>query len=172
LFRKITAKSELRKQKQIWRVFGVNYEAEKKKQEEIWQSLPHTPPPPPNSWRLMEKTILKVLIPPEFQREYEEFKRCVYNHLKHRPDFQKFDVKLVERLARIWALWLLFEKRLSLGPAEESARLADGFFKIDSMLSKALDDLNVTPKMRRKVAEDMEGDSEMSEKLKKLIGAK
>ena len=165
--------SELRKQKAIWKVFGVDYEAEKQKQQEIWDTFKIKAPRSAFKHRLMLKQYLKVLIPPSKRREYEEFRRAVYWHLRHRPDFaRRVDVKLIDRLARIWALWLLIEEKLSLGPDDQISKLTDAFYKIDAMLSKALEELEITPKMRKKIAEDLKEDDKITEQLKRLIGAK
>ncbi len=173
-------RNELQKQKAIWRVFGVDYEKEKEKQKLIWENMKAKQPSrvesPPGyifKRKLMLKRFQKVLVPAEFEREYRDFKNAVYRHLRHRPDFAKrIDRRLIERLARIWTLWLLYEKRLSIGPPEELARLTDGFYKIDAMLSRALEELHLTPSLRRKITADLQEDDEITKKLKELLKVK
>jgi hypothetical protein len=165
LFRKITAKSELRKQKQIWRVFGVNYEAEKKKQEEIWRSLPQTEKKVANHHR--------VMIPVNKKNEYFALKQAIYEHLRHRPDFQKgVDATLIEQAARLYADWLYVEEIMSLCQKDDIRKYSMALQQIHDMLLNTFNVLNIAPNMRKKIANDLQNNDEISEKLKKLIGAK
>jgi len=169
--------SELKKQRVIWKVFGVDYEAEKAKQQEIWDTFKakglEKNSPFIKQCRLMEKKLLRALIPPSKRHEYEQLKRAIYSHLRHRPDFKKrIDRALIEQAARLFADWLYIEEIMSLGPKEEVRKYADALVKIHSMLISVLEELHVTPKMRRKIVEDIQSDDQIMEKLKQLIGVK
>jgi hypothetical protein len=165
LFRKITAKTELKKQREVWKVFGVNYEAEKRKQEEIWRSLPKSSP-------VMKDhgVVHKILVNISKKRDYEQLKTAIYNHLCHRKDFERtIDVTLIEQAARLFADWLYIEEIMTKEPKEDVRKYADALVKVHSMLLNVLDELHVTPKMRRALVEDLKGDSDVDQKLKQII---
>jgi len=107
------------------------------------------------------------------QREYEELKRAIFKHLGQRPNFVRgIDASLIEQAARLFADWLYIEELLSSEDGKTAIwKYADALAKINSMLIAILDQLEVTPKMRSKIAQEIAQDDEITAKLKNLIGA-
>lgn len=107
-------------------------------------------------------------------REYEGLKRAIFNHLGKRPTFvHHIDSPLIEQAARLFADWLYIEELLSSEEGKsEIWRYADALAKIHSMLISTFNELEITPKTRSKIFQDLRQDDEITLKLKNLMGSK
>ncbi|HUK85462.1 MAG TPA: hypothetical protein VLU95_06340 [Candidatus Acidoferrum sp.] len=105
-------------------------------------------------------------------REYEEIKRAIFKHLGARRTFVRdIDVTLIEQAARLYADWLYVEELLSSDEGKTMIwKYADALAKIHSMLVSIFDELEITPKMRGKIFQEIVHDDEITLKLKKLVG--
>ena len=105
-------------------------------------------------------------------REYDELKRAIFKHLGARKTFVRdIDVTLIEQAARLYADWLYVEELLSSDEGKTLIwKYADALAKIHSMLVSILEELEITPKMRGKIFEEIVHDDDITLKLKKLVG--
>ena len=105
-------------------------------------------------------------------REYEELKRAIFNHLGARRTFVRgIDVALIEQAARLYADWLYVEELLSSDDGKSMIwKYADALAKIHSMLISILDELEITPKIRGKIFQEIIRDDEITAKVKALVG--
>jgi hypothetical protein len=104
--------------------------------------------------------------------EYEELKRAIFRHLGSRPTFlRNIDAALIEQAARLFADWLYIEELLSSDENKANVcRYADALAKIHCMLISTFDELQLTPKMRGKIFQEIIHDDDITLKLKKLVG--
>ena len=109
-----------------------------------------------------------------YRDPYESLKGSIYQHLSRRNEFQRgIDATLIEQAARLYADWLYVEELLSSEEGKTAVwKYADALTKIHGMLIAALDELQITPKMRSKITQEIIKDDEITTKLKTLIGAK
>jgi hypothetical protein len=107
-------------------------------------------------------------------QEYKALRRAIFQHLSARPTFvHHIDSPLIEQAARLFADWLYIEELLSSEEGKsEIWRFADALAKIHSMLISTLNELEITPKMRSKIFQDLRQDDEITLKLKNLMGSK
>lgn len=109
-----------------------------------------------------------------YKRQYESLKGAIYQHLSKRNEFQRtIDSTLIELAARLFADWLYIEELLSSEEGKAAVwKYADALVKIHSMLIATFDELEVTPKMRSKIVQEIVQDDEITAKLKNLMGVK
>jgi len=108
----------------------------------------------------------------KYRKQYESLKGAIFQHLSRRHEFQRvIDSALIELTARLFADWLYVEELLS-GEEGKAAlwKYADALVKIHSMLMATFDELQVTPKMRGKIAQEIVEDDQVTAKLKSLMG--
>jgi hypothetical protein len=108
----------------------------------------------------------------KYRKQYESLKGAIYKHLSSRREFQKaLDSTLIELAARLYADWLYVEEILSTEQGKAAVwRYACALTNIHSMLIATLDQLQVTPKMRGKIAQEIMEDDQITAKLKSLMG--
>lgn len=104
-------------------------------------------------------------------QEYKSLRRAIFNHLGKRPTFDRpIDSRLIEQAARLFANWLYVEELLSSEEGKsEIWRYADALAKLHGMLISIFNELEITPKMRSKIFQEIAHDDEITLKLKKLI---
>jgi hypothetical protein len=110
----------------------------------------------------------------KYKRQYESLKGAIYQHISKRNEFQKaIDSTLIELAARLYADWLYVEEILSTEQGKSAVwRYACALTNIHNMLIATLDELQVTPKMRGKIAQEIVEDDQITAKLKQLTGVK
>jgi hypothetical protein len=125
-------------------------------------------------FRTYHSSFIERRIASRKQREYEELKRAIFKHLGARPTFvRSIDFSLIEQVARLFADWLYIEELLSSEEGKTAIwKYADALAKIHSMLISTFDELEVTPKMRGKIVQEIVQDDEITAKLKSLMGVK
>jgi len=108
----------------------------------------------------------------KYRKQYESLKGAIFQHLSRRHEFQRaVDSALIELTARLFADWLYVEELLSREEGKAALwKYADALVKIHSMLMATFDELQVTPKMREKIAQEIVQDDQVTVKLKKLMG--
>ena len=108
----------------------------------------------------------------KYKRQYESLKGAIYQHISKRNEFEKaLDSTLIELAARLYADWLYVEEILSTEQGKAAVwRYACALTNIHSMLIATLDQLQVTPKMRGKIAQEIMEDDQITAKLKSLMG--
>ena len=105
--------------------------------------------------------------------EYDDLKRAIFHHLGARKTFVRgIDTSLIEQAARLYADWLYVEELLSSDDGKTLIwKYADALAKIHSMLVSIFDELEISPKMRGKIFQEIIRDDEITAKVKALIGA-
>ena len=114
---------------------------------------------------------LEPLVPPRLILAYEDLKENILKRLRIRHDFLKeVDEALVDQLARLYTHWLYLEALLS-GEAcvKDRFMLTQAFKTIDLMINEKLEQLAMTPALRRRMAEDLKEDDEVAKRLRKLV---
>jgi len=108
----------------------------------------------------------------KYKRQYESLKGAIYQHISKRNEFEKaLDSTLIELAARLYADWLYVEEILSTEQGKAALwRYACALTNIHNMLIATLDELQVTPKMRGKIAQEIMEDDQITAKLKSLMG--
>jgi hypothetical protein len=110
----------------------------------------------------------------KYRKQYESLRGAIYQHISCRKEFQKaVDSTLIELAARLYADWLYVEEILSTEQGKTAVwRYACALTSIHNMLIATLDELQVTPKMRGKIAQEIVQDNEITAKLKSLMGVR
>jgi hypothetical protein len=122
----------------------------------------------PRIYRGQERRIAK-----KYDRQYESLKGAIYQHLSKRHEFQRaIDAVLIEQASRLFADGLYVEELLSGEEGKASVwKYTDALAKIHSMLIATLDELQISPKTRSKITQEILHDDEITAKLKILMGA-
>lgn len=108
------------------------------------------------------------------KHEYESLKYAIFERLRHRPGFDRsVDLPLIDATARLFADWLYIEGILS-SPEGKNAiwKYADSLAKIHCMLITMLEELQITPKTRQSLAQELVESDDITKRLQKLVGSK
>lgn len=180
--------TETAKQREIWKVFNQKREIKRKavvkegrRQFNNCLNLNDKNKQAEINNRLKNIKVLKdprprrfdachPLIPVDKKVYYGRLKSAILKYLTHRTDFKDFDRALIEQAARLYADWLYCEELLSADAEPQNvARFADALGKIHMQLITCFNELHLTPAMRRKIADDLEQDDEITKRIKELL---
>ncbi len=110
-------------------------------------------------------------------KTYQAYNRTILKHLRNRRKdhaYEPLDDHAVDMLARTFANWIFLEEYLSQDP-DLLAKYADSLSKLNRQILDLWDELDITPRGRRKLLTELKKQGEQDEKIsqiyEKLIGS-